>query len=766
MKRLGRWSNSRGKSKDAFLRLKADFLSHHQVVPALLQAYREYAPGEANWLHLVVSYLLDCRESDLSRVLPFVYSCTDPDRRVLDIIRDLVIHLTSMRYELRQQRLQKGRSNNNVFLVLSFVNKGIEKIGVERILREKKIVSLVPKSFRLAPLLSYRYNKPIRNRIFNYQKALKCIDRADRLPCVCHQLNHSFKKNGHVFTGDLNLIPNRDLRELLSKGPTYRPPVSMNLDNAREEIEAKIDAFVNQWYDRERVKEGLEEWKRAVMEMVNKRIETLRPRLRHNRDHYMTNIMERKDVKCAMRGLHKSFVLVPADKAANNVIIICKRFYVRLHRDRLGLNIDSKESGMSHYVEEKAETEERIVNRIVAMEEKRGWMGRCVEGEVKNRELPYIYGTPKMHKRPVAMRFIAASHRCVTKELETYITKGLKLLLRQHRIYCNTVYRRTKVNRMWIIDNSQKVLDKIEGLNESRLARSLHTYDFATLYDNVPHEDLKKEMKWVIDFCFKDKPNKRMYIDMRPGKLASWRAPSSPIRKESTLSLTKESFHEMICFLIDNSYIKIGSHIFRQIKGIPMGTSCSPFLANLYLYAKEFAFLGKLTKTESWRASILSQCFRFIDDLCSFNYDLSPYIQQIYPPELKLVKTNTNSKECTFLDIKMNVDEERRKISTTLYDKREEFSFPIINFPFLSSNVHYKRSHGVFVSQLLRYVRVMSLNDFVVRTSGLARQLCRQGFSENILRRKFSAFYHNHYHLVSKYRATRKRMMKLIFDPH
>lgn len=468
--------------------------------------------------------------------------------------------------------------------------------------------------------------------------------------------------------------------------------------------------------------------------------------------------------------IHKSFVLVLADKA-NNVIVICKRFYVHLHRDRLGLRTDLIErkgeaTGMNHYVEEKMETEEKIVNRIVAMEEKRGWMGRCVEGEVKNKELPYIYGTPKMHKRPVAMRFIAASHRCVTKELETNITKGLKLLLRQHRIYCNIVYRRTKVNRMWIIDNSQKVLNKIEGLNEFRSARNLHTYDFTTLYDNVPHEDLKKEMKWVIDFCFKDKPNKRMYIDVRPGKLASWRAPSSPIRKESTLTTTKDSFYEMICFLIDNSYIKIGNHIFRQLKGIPMGTSCSPFLANLYLYAKEYAFLEKLTKTESWRASILSQCFRFIDDLCSFNYDLSPYIHQIYPHELKLVKTNSNGNECTFLDIKMNIDEEKHQISTTLYDKREEFSFPIVNFPFLSSNIHYKRSHGVFVSQLLRYVRVMSRNDFVWRTSRLARQLCSQGFSETILRRKFSAFYHSHYHLVGRYRVTRKRMMKLIFDPH
>ena len=150
---------------------------------------------------------------------------------------------------------------------------------------------------------------------------------------------------------------------------------------------------------------------------------------------------------------------------------------------------------------------------------------------------------------------------------------------------------------------------------------------------------------------------------MRPGRTASWRAPSSTNKKNCTLSLSKEDFHEMICFLVDNSYIKIGTHIFRQVRGIPMGTSCSPFLANLYLYSKEFAFLEKLMKTESWRARTVSQCFRFIDDLCSFNSDLSPFIKDIYPPELKLVKTNTNSRQCTFLDIKMDVDEKN------LFDK-------------------------------------------------------------------------------------------------
>ena len=105
-------------------------------------------------------------------------------------------------------------------------------------------------------------------------------------------------------------------------------------------------------------------------------------------------------------------------------------------------------------------------------------------------------------------------------------------------------------------------------------------------------------------------------------------------------------------------------------------------------------------------------------------------------------------------------------IDTTLFDKREEFSFPIVNFPFLSSNIHFKRSHGIFVAQLLRFVRVMKCGDFVVRARRLASQLCNQGFSETILRRKFSTFYHTHYHLVSNYKASRKKLIRLIFDPH
>ena len=54
---------------------------------------------------------------------------------------------------------------------------------------------------------------------------------------------------------------------------------------------------------------------------------------------------------------------------------------------------------------------------------------------------------------------------------------------------------------------------------------------------------------------------------------------------------------QMIDFLIDNIYIKIHNHLFRQCIGIPMGTNCAPFLANLFLYSYEVEFLRAMKKS-------------------------------------------------------------------------------------------------------------------------------------------------------------------------
>ena len=44
--------------------------------------------------------------------------------------------------------------------------------------------------------------------------------------------------------------------------------------------------------------------------------------------------------------------------------------------------------------------------------------------------------------------------------------------------------------------------------------------------------------------------------------------------------------------------------------------------------------------------------------------------------------------------------------STVVFDKKDSFTFNIVNFPHLSSNIPSKPAYGVYISQLVRIVLV------------------------------------------------------------
>ena len=47
-------------------------------------------------------------------------------------------------------------------------------------------------------------------------------------------------------------------------------------------------------------------------------------------------------------------------------------------------------------------------------------------------------------------------------------------------------------------------------------------------------------------------------------------------------------------------------------------------------------------------------------------------------------------------------------VSSKIYDKRDDFNFEIVNFPFLDGDVPRSPSYGVYISQLIRFARVQS----------------------------------------------------------
>ena len=91
-------------------------------------------------------------------------------------------------------------------------------------------------------------------------------------------------------------------------------------------------------------------------------------------------------------------------------------------------------------------------------------------------------------------------------------------------------------------------------------------------------------------------------------------------------------------------------------------------------------------------------CYRYIDDLIVFNNkQFLDYIKEIYPPQLTAEKANKSDHLADFLDLTFIIDS-GGKLSTRLYDKRDDFDCHIVNFPFLFSNIGSGPSYGAYVS--------------------------------------------------------------------
>ena len=113
-----------------------------------------------------------------------------------------------------------------------------------------------------------------------------------------------------------------------------------------------------------------------------------------------------------------------------------------------------------------------------------------------------------------------------------------------------------------------------------------------------------------------------------------------------------------------------------------MGTDCAPLLADLFLHFYEFKFINKVMKDKStyFLAKMFNNTFRYIDDLmCLNNKHFSEFIDKIYPNELELKETTESPNSASYLDVIFKVQD--NQLFSKLYDKRDDFSFDIVNFP-------------------------------------------------------------------------------------
>ena len=172
-----------------------------------------------------------------------------------------------------------------------------------------------------------------------------------------------------------------------------------------------------------------------------------------------------------------------------------------------------------------------------------------------------------------------------------------------------------------------------------------------------------------------------------------------------------------------------------------MGTNCAPLVADLFLFCYERDFMLSLSdNNQTDIIEAFNSTSRYLDDLLNID---NPYLEQkvcqIYPTELQLNKVNSSDTEAPFLDLNLSIT--NGIVSSKIYDKRDDFNFEIVNFPFLDGDVPRSPSYGVYISQLIRFARMCSnVDDFNIRNLFLTAKLLKQGYRYHKIRmlsRKF-----------------------------
>ena len=120
----------------------------------------------------------------------------------------------------------------------------------------------------------------------------------------------------------------------------------------------------------------------------------------------------------------------------------------------------------------------------------------------------------------------------------------------------------------------------------------------------------------------------------------------------------------------------------RRIVGVPVGGGCAPPVGDLFLFCYERDFEKDLSI--DYQADVIkafNSTSRYLDDLLGIGSPcFEGMVNQVYPSELQLNKANTSDTEAPFLDLYLSISHGFG--SFKIYDKRDDFNFDIVNFPF------------------------------------------------------------------------------------
>jgi hypothetical protein len=254
------------------------------------------------------------------------------------------------------------------------------------------------------------------------------LSTAANAACICHTdpwyaQNGFVAPCGHVITCDpaaLKNCPPADVQYLFMSGTKHRPDmlrVTMSAD-VRNQILSELEAVLDDYRKRN---DGWAGWCDGVLAHVRQQLHS--PMFADGKVFTNTSkphapgtrfVPFKQEYNALLRRLHYHFVVTTADKLANNYVIVCKSYYVQqVWADLNGP--DGFYSRLQSNATDTSTVHDRITDALFNVVTPAGSGVPCMystDTAAVREEMsvvPYEAALVKLHKTPVALRFLACS---------------------------------------------------------------------------------------------------------------------------------------------------------------------------------------------------------------------------------------------------------------------------------------------------------------------------------------------------------------------
>lgn len=651
------------------------------------------------------------------------------------------------------------KPDNYHYVKIRYYGQFMENINLSKIINKciKETNTLVGSKIQQVRI-TYENELSIFHKIANYNSFLKelnndMISNIIESECECKTTYKNFinSHHNHIVTGNLNIIENPKLRNLMEQGTKFREQKRYTINDIQTEVETTLNQFCKLIANKYQLHKNIENL------VTNSILSQFKIKLRKQYIPY-SNENNWHSLHKELKELQKHFIITCIDKAAGNFALTCKKLYVITMNKELGFDHVTRKNIASNptYKIYDRETYSSIIKRHEITTKSLN-----LETKSKDLALPKIYAIPKMHKTPIKFRFITGAYNSSIKAISIDTQRILKHMKSHFKNYSETIRQRNgqKSSPYWSVDNSIEVVDDLRGIDNIS-NKLVYCADFSSLFTNLPHDVVKKHMFELIELCFKN--SGKNYITVTYNKVFYNNPKENDSSRNTNRTYTKDDVKFMIEYILQNSFAVYGDNVYQQISGIPQGNNASPLIADLTLSHMEYTFMKQNPNFKHYQV----RGYRYMDDLLIIyrhnDHDIISKIQSIYHNSLTLEQTSATDKQTVFLDLEITI---KNQIITSLYNKTDEYSFEIVRYPKYNTNMKRSISWNCLNGEVLRIYRCCTeTKTFMSRIKELRDKFIRNGFPSQEINMKIAYAVMQNKSLTIKYNLEKMESFLKLFN--